>query len=46
MSVERNKDGSVTISYNNGATVIGRVIEVSVSRSNDKFQVIRVFMGI
>lgn len=40
MSVERNKDGSVTINSNNGASaVFGRIVFVSDDKQEDKFKV-------
>lgn len=38
MSVERNKDGSISIKNNNGVTVIGKVVGVSDDKRQEKFQ--------
>lgn len=38
MAVERNKDGSVSIKNNNGATTIGKIVSVSVNRNEENFQ--------
>lgn len=38
MSVERNKDGSISIKNNNGATVIGRMMVVSDDKREEKFK--------
>ena len=38
MSVERNKDGSVTIKNNNGSTSIGKIVKVLDDKLEGKFQ--------
>lgn len=38
MSVERNKDGSITIKDNNGVAVIGRIVKISEDKQEEKFQ--------
>lgn len=38
MSVERNKDGSITIKSNSSVTAIGRIVETSVDRHEEKFK--------
>jgi hypothetical protein len=38
MTVERNKDGSVTIRSNNGVTTIGKIEKFQVEVSQDKFE--------
>ena len=38
MSVERNKDGSISIKNNNGVTVIVRMVGVSDDKRKETFQ--------
>ncbi|WP_055665987.1 hypothetical protein [Desnuesiella massiliensis] len=38
MSIQRNKDGSVTIKSNDGVTTIGKIIKVSVDKQEERFQ--------
>ena len=38
MSIQRNKDGSVTIKSNNGVTTIGKIVKASVDKREERFQ--------